>query len=220
MEKSALPPGESWRAPSDAPAGRSTPLATAAVHHVNGRPLKGPFPDGLATAMFGLGCFWGAERLFWRLPGVYVTMVGYAGGTTPNPTYEEVCTGRTGHAEVVRLLFDPSVISYGELVRTFLEGHDPTQGLRQGNDVGPQYRSVLFYDGEGQRRTAETTIGLYARALAAAGRRAIITTEIGPAPDFYYAEAYHQQYLSKNPNGYCGHGGTGVACPLPVAGNG
>lgn len=196
--------------------GRSQPIATAAVHHVNGRSLRAPWPAGTAEATFGLGCFWGAERLFWRLPGVVVTMVGYAGGLTPNPTYEEVCSGLTGHAEVVRVVFDPAVIAYAQLVALFFESHDPTSGMRQGADVGTQYRSALYYGDAAQQAIAKAGRATYAAALAAAGRSAAITTEIAPAGPFYYAEAYHQQYLSKHPDGYCGLGGTGVSCPLPV----
>jgi peptide-methionine (S)-S-oxide reductase len=184
------------------------------THFVNGNRLVPPFPDGLQTAMFGLGCFWGAEKAFWQLAGVYSTMAGYAGGSTEHPTYREVCSGLTGHAEVVRVVFDPDAVTYEQLLRTFWESHDPTQGMRQGGDVGTQYRSGLYvYDAE-QRRLAETTRDAYQKALGAAGHRAPITTEIVDAPDFFYAEEYHQQYLAKNPGGYCGHGGTGVACPI------
>jgi peptide-methionine (S)-S-oxide reductase len=200
--------------------GRSEKMPVPAKHHVNGAPLEPPFPDGLERAMFGLGCFWGAERKFWQTPGVYTTAVGYAGGHTPNPTYREVCSGATGHAEVVLVVFDPRKVSYADLVKVFWENHDPTQGMRQGNDVGTQYRSGVYYFGEQQRAAAERTRDEYQRALAKAGYGAI-TTEILPAPEFYFAEDYHQQYLSKNPDGYCGLGGTGVACQvgltLPIA---
>ncbi len=181
-------------------------------HAVLGVPLEPPFPDGTARALFGMGCFWGAERRFWSLPGVYVTAVGYAGGGTPHPTYEEVCTGRTGHAEVVLVVYRPEELSYERLLQVFWEGHDPTQGLRQGADVGPQYRSALYWFDEAQRRAALRSRARYAEALRAAGKGAI-TTELGPAPTFYYAEPYHQQYLARNPDGYCGVGGCGV--PLP-----
>ena len=194
--------------------GRPEPIPTAETHFVNGRPLKGPYPDNLETAMFGLGCFWGAERVFWELPGVHVTAVGYAGGHTPNPTYKEVCTGRTGHNEVVLVVFDPEVVPYRELLKRFFEAHDPTQGMRQGNDVGTQYRSGIYVFSRRQRRQAEAVKAAYAEALRAVGRGPV-TTEIRDAPDFYFAEDYHQQYLAKNPNGYCGLGGTGVACPMP-----
>jgi peptide-methionine (S)-S-oxide reductase len=193
--------------------GRSTPLATAERHIVNGHPLKPPFPSGMQEAVFGLGCFWGAERKFWQLPGVYVTAVGYAGGYTPNPTYEEVCSGRTGHAEVVRVIFDPQKIAYAQLLKAFWEAHDPTQGMRQGNDVGTQYRSCIYTFGDEQQRLAEDSQRSYQQELKSAGYPAI-TTEIRPAPEFYYAEDYHQQYLARNPNGYCGLGGTGVSCAL------
>ena len=196
--------------------GRAAPIRVPEKHFVTGRPLKPPFPAGLEQALFGLGCFWGAERKFWQAPGVYVTAVGYAGGYTPNPSYEEVCTGRTGHAEVVRVVFDPKVISYEALLKLFWESHDPTQGMRQGNDVGTQYRSAIYVYGEAQRRAAEASREAYQRALAKAGHGQI-TTEIREAPEFYYAEDYHQQYLAKNPNGYCGLGGTGVACPIGIS---
>jgi peptide-methionine (S)-S-oxide reductase len=196
--------------------GRATPMPVPERHHVTGRPLTPPFPSGLERALFGMGCFWGAERLFWQTPGVYTTAVGYAGGDTPNPTYEEVCSGRTGHAEVVLVVFDPAAVSYEALLRLFWEGHDPTQGMRQGNDVGTQYRSVIFTFSEAQQAAAEASRQAYQQALARAGYGPI-TTEIRPAPPFYYAEAYHQQYLAKNPWGYCGLGGTGVACPTGVA---
>ena len=197
-------------------AGRSERMPVPERHHVNGNRLAPPFPDGLELAMFGLGCFWGAEKSFWTLPGVYSTSVGYAAGFTANPTYEEVCTGLTGHNEVVRVVFDPKTTSYGELLRVFWEGHDPTQGMRQGNDVGTQYRSGIYVYSAEQRRLAEASRETYQRALTKAGHGAI-TTEILDAPEFYYAEDYHQQYLAKNPWGYCGHGGTGVACPAGLA---
>jgi peptide-methionine (S)-S-oxide reductase len=196
--------------------GRSTPMRITAPHHVLGRPLTPPFPAGAERAVFGLGCFWGAEKAFWGLPGVITTAVGYAAGFTPNPTYEEVCSGRTGHNEVVLVVYDPKVLSYETLLKTFWEGHDPTQGMRQGNDVGTQYRSGIYVYTPEQRRLAEASRAAYQRVLTAA-RYGAITTEIVEAPEFYYAEDYHQQYLSKNPWGYCGHGGTGVACPTGVA---
>jgi peptide-methionine (S)-S-oxide reductase len=185
-------------------------------HEVLGTSLEPPFPDGIETAVFALGCFWGAERLFWLMPGVYTTAVGYAGGFTPNPTYEEACSGRTGHAEAVLVAFDPKQVSYESLLKTFFEEHDPTQGMRQGNDIGTQYRSAIYYTNEGQRRTAEMARDEYNRALAAAGKGEI-TTEIARAGPFYYAEDHHQQYLHKVPNGYCGLKGTGVTCQIPVA---
>ena len=197
------------------PPGRSETMPVPKAHFVNGAPLEPPFPDGSEMALFGMGCFWGAERKFWETPGVVSTSVGYAGGHTPNPTYEEVCGGRTGHTEVVRVVFDPSRITYEELLRLFWEGHEPTQGMRQGNDVGTQYRSAIYAYGEEQSRLAEASGEAYQQALGKAGHGAI-TTEIAEAPDFYYAEEYHQQYLGKNPNGYCGLGGTGVACPSGV----
>jgi peptide-methionine (S)-S-oxide reductase len=184
-------------------------------HFVNGHRLEPPFPNGLERAVFGMGCFWGAERKFWTLPGVYSTAVGYAAGHTPNPTYREVCSGMTGHAEVVLVVFDPAVIRYEELLRVFWESHDPTQGMRQGNDVGTQYRSGIYFENEEQRKAAETTRDAFQKALADA-RYGRITTEIIPASEFYYAEDYHQQYLAKNPGGYCGLGGTGVSCPVGV----
>jgi peptide-methionine (S)-S-oxide reductase len=196
--------------------GRSERIAVPDRHDVLGTPLEPPFPAGLEQAVFGLGCFWGAERKFWQAPGVYTTAVGYAGGSTPNPTYEEVCSGLTGHAEVVLVVFDPARTSYEELLRVFWEGHDPTQGMRQGNDVGTQYRSAIYTYSEAQRAAAEASRERFQEALAAAGYGSI-TTEIREAPDFYYAEPYHQQYLAKNPHGYCGLGGTGVACPVGVA---
>jgi peptide-methionine (S)-S-oxide reductase len=199
----------------DALAGRPEPIPTASRHAVLGTPLKGPFPDGLEVAEFGLGCFWGAERLFWELgDGIYTTAVGYSGGHTPNPTYEEACSGRTGHAETVLVVFDPAKISYEQLLRTFWEGHNPTQGNRQGNDVGSQYRSIVLTHSPEQAELAAGSKARYQEALAAAGRGAAITTDIVPAGPFYYAEDYHQQYLHKVPNGYCGLGGTGVACPI------
>jgi peptide-methionine (S)-S-oxide reductase len=194
--------------------GRANALPTATHHFVNGTPIKEPFPEGMEVAMFGLGCFWGAERKFWELPGVYTTAAGYAAGHTPNPTYQEVCTGLTGHNEVVLVVYDPAKIGYGELVKTFFESHDPTQGMRQGNDVGTQYRSGIYVFNEEQRRIAMEAKVAYRLALAQAGRESGITTEVIDAPPFYYAEEYHQQYLAKNPNGYCGLGGTGVACPM------
>ena len=194
--------------------GRSTPLKVPETHFVNGQRIVPPFPAGLREAMFGLGCFWGAERLFWQLPGVYSTAVGYGGGYTPNPTYQEVCSGDTGHAEVVRVIYDPQKISYPELLKTFWESHDPTQGMRQGNDVGTQYRSVIYALDEEQRKAAEESKRLYQARLTAAGR-GTISTEIRDAVPFYYAEDYHQQYLAKNPDGYCGIGGCGV--PFKVA---
>jgi peptide-methionine (S)-S-oxide reductase len=184
-------------------------------HFVSGRPLVGPYPAGLEEAVFGLGCFWGAERAFWQAPGVWVTAVGYAGGTTPNPTYEEVCSGRTGHTEAVLVVYDPKITSYGALLKLFWETHDPTQGMRQGNDVGTQYRSAIYTFSPQQAALAETSRGAYQRQLEAAGRGEI-TTEIGAAPPFYFAEDYHQQYLAKNPYGYCGLGGTGITCPTPA----
>jgi peptide-methionine (S)-S-oxide reductase len=194
--------------------GRKDAIATASRHFINGHPLKGPYPEGLETAIFGLGCFWGAERKFWELgDGVYVTAVGYAGGLTPNPTYEEVCSGRTGHNEVVLVVFDPKKISYDKLLKAFWESHDPTQGMRQGNDVGTQYRSGIYVSSSAQRQAAEASKAAYEKAIAGKGYGPI-TTEILPAPDFYFAEDYHQQYLAKNPGGYCGLGGTGVSCPI------
>jgi peptide-methionine (S)-S-oxide reductase len=195
--------------------GRSEPLRTDEVHYVNGRPLKGPHPEGFETALFGMGCFWGVERVFWNLPGVWVTSVGYSGGITPNPTYEETCTGRTGHAEVVQVVFNPKEISYAELLKAFWENHDPTQGMRQGNDIGTTYRSAIYTLNEEQQREAEASRDAYQAALTAAGRGAI-TTEIQPAGPYYFAEDYHQGYLAKNPDGYCGIGGTGVTCPIGV----
>ncbi|GGE09478.1 peptide methionine sulfoxide reductase MsrA 1 [Aureimonas endophytica] len=197
--------------------GRPEPLPTAERHFVNGQALKGPFPEGFETALFGLGCFWGAERVFWKVPGVHVTAVGYAAGTTPNPTYQEVCTGQTGHNEVVLVVYDPKVVDFATLVKLFFENHDPTQGMRQGNDIGTQYRSGIYVSGPEQRAAAEAAKAAYQAALAQAGHRGTITTEILDAPTFFYAEDYHQQYLAKNPNGYCGLGGTGVSCPVGLA---
>ena len=194
--------------------GRSQPIRTAASHFVNRRPLKGPYPEGFETAIFGLGCFWGAERKFWELgEGIHVTAVGYAAGHTPNPTYEEVCSGRTGHNEVVFVVYDPKKISYEQLLKTFWESHDPTQGMRQGNDVGTQYRSGIYVYSPAQRKAAEASKAMYEQAIKAK-RYGAITTEILDAPEFYFAEDYHQQYLAKNPTGYCGLGGTGVSCPI------
>jgi peptide-methionine (S)-S-oxide reductase len=192
--------------------GRSQPMPVPAAHHVNGRPLLPPYPEGLEIAEFGLGCFWGAERRFWQTPGVWVTAAGYAGGYTPNPDYKEVCSGLTGHAEVVRVVFDPREIDYPGLLRIFWEVHDPTQGMRQGGDTGTQYRSVIHTRSDAQQAQAEASREAYQQALDAAGRGSI-TTDIRPAPAFYFAEEYHQQYLAKNPGGYCGLGGTGVSCP-------
>lgn len=193
--------------------GRSEKMPVPPTHHVNGARLEPPFPAGLERAMFALGCFWGAERTFWQIPGVYTTAVGYAGGHTPNPTYREVCSGATGHAEAVLVVFDPRKVSYSELVKVFWESHDPTQGMRQGNDVGTQYRSGIYYYDDEQRDIAERSRDAFQRELSGAGY-GTITTEIIPAPEFYYAEDYHQQHLSKNPGGYCGLGGTGVSCPV------
>jgi len=200
-------------APGEAPAGRAERMPVAGRHAVLGTPLEGPFPEGSEMAMFGLGCFWGAERGFWQAEGVISTAVGYAGGETPNPSYEEVCSGRTGHAEVVRVVFDPERTSYAALLRIFWESHDPTQGMRQGNDVGTQYRSGIYVYDDAQRAAATASREAYAKALAEAGYGPI-TTEIVDAPEFYFAEDYHQQYLHENPMGYCGLGGTGVACPV------
>ena len=194
--------------------GRATPLPTAERHFVNGHPLKGPYPEGIETIVLGLGCFWGAERRFWQLPeGVFVTAVGYAGGLTPNPTYEEVCSGLTGHNEVVLVAFDPAVLPLESVLRTFFESHDPTQGMRQGNDVGTQYRSGIYTSGPAQEETARAVRSAHASALKAQGFPDV-TTEIVPLETFYFAEGYHQQYLAKNPGGYCGLGGTGVTCPV------
>jgi peptide-methionine (S)-S-oxide reductase len=199
--------------PEDALPGHPTrPFSFENRHHVLDAPLEGAFP-GMSYAQFGMGCFWGAERMFWTLPGVVSTAVGYAGGMTPNPTYQEVCSGRTGHAEVVRVVYDPSRISYDDLLKVFWEGHDPTQGMRQGNDIGTQYRSAIYAYDQAQKDAAEKSRWLYQEALKKSGHGEI-KTEIADAPEFYFAEDYHQQYLSKNPNGYCGHGGTGVSCPV------
>jgi peptide-methionine (S)-S-oxide reductase len=193
--------------------GRAAPIPTADVHFINGHALKGPYPEGLETAIFAMGCFWGVERVFWKVPGVYVTAAGYAAGITPNPTYEEVCTGRTGHTEVVLVVFDPKVVTYEALLKTFWENHDPTQGMRQGNDIGTQYRSGIYVTSDAQAAAAAESKEAYQRALSARGL-GTITTEIAAAGPFYFAEDYHQQYLAKNPNGYCGIGGTGVVCPI------
>jgi peptide-methionine (S)-S-oxide reductase len=199
--------------PDEALPGRDAEIPVPAEHAVLGTPLKPPFPEGLETLVVGMGCFWGAERIFWQAPGVYTTAVGYAGGTTRNPTYEEVCSGRTGHTEAVLVVFDPKQISRDEILRLFWEGHDPTQGMRQGNDVGTQYRSAIYWNSEEQRERAEASRAMYQRQLQAGGYSEI-TTEIAEAGPFYYAEDYHQQYLAKNPGGYCGVGGTGVSCPV------
>ena len=196
-------------------AGRDTPMAVPGTHFVNGHVLRPPFPAGHEQAVFAMGCFWGAERKFWEAPGVYSTAVGYAGGYTPNPTYKEVCSGMTGHAEVVFIVFDPSAIAYDALLRIFWENHDPTQGMRQGNDIGTQYRSAIYCLSAEQKRAAEVSRAAFQDSLTTAGY-ARITTEIADAPTFYYAEEYHQQYLAKNPGGYCGLGGTGVSCPVGV----
>ncbi|MEO4044336.1 peptide-methionine (S)-S-oxide reductase MsrA [Hoeflea sp. CAU 1731] len=201
---------------ADALPGRDTPLQTAESHFVNGRALKGPYPDGMKTAMFAMGCFWGVERIFWTLGGVWITAVGYAGGITPNPTYEETVTGMTGHAEVVLVVYDPERISYEELLTVFWESHDPTQGMRQGNDIGTTYRSAIYASDDAQLAAAEKSRKDYQAALDKAGFGCSITTEIEKAPVFYFAEDYHQQFLAKNPNGYCGVRGTGVACPIGV----
>jgi peptide-methionine (S)-S-oxide reductase len=200
--------------PEAAPPGRDTPIHVPGAHFVLGTPIGPPFPEGTEQAILGLGCFWGAERIFWQLPGVYTTAVGYAGGFTPNATYEEVCAGSTGHTEAVLVVFQPQEISYEEILKAFWEGHDPTQGMRQGNDVGTQYRSAVYTTTDAQLAIAEGSAKRYAEALRAAGREAEITTEVAPAGDFFYAEDYHQQYLAKNPGGYCGLGGTGVSCPV------
>jgi peptide-methionine (S)-S-oxide reductase len=207
-------PNKSARMPSpdEALPGRAETMPVPDRHFVNGHPLQPPFPAGMELALFGLGCFWGAERKFWQLPGVYSTAVGYAAGYTPNPTYKEVCSGFTGHNEVVRVVYDPAQVTYGQLLKLFWESHDPTQGMRQGNDVGTQYRSGIYTYTDAQRETAEVTRAAFQQALTDAGRMAI-TTEIIPAPEFYYAEEYHQQYLAKNPGGYCGLGGCGVRYP-------
>ena len=202
--------------PDDVLPGRSQAIPTAERHLVNGQPLKGPYPPGSEIADFALGCFWGAEKLFWELPGVIVTAVGYQGGTTQNPTYQEACSGRTGHAEAVRVVYDPKVVSYEQLLKAFWEDHDPTQGFRQGNDVGTQYRSAIYTHTDAQAAAAQASRDMYQAELSKAGYGEI-TTEIRPAPEFYFAEDYHQQYLHKVPGGYCGIGGTGVSCPVGVA---
>ena len=199
--------------PEEALPGRAEKMPVPKQHYVNGHELEPPYPEGVELALFGLGCFWGAEKYFWQLPGVYVTAVGYAGGLTPNPTYQEVCSGMTGHNEVVRVVFDPKKISYAQLLKAFWEAHDPTQGMRQGNDVGTQYRSGIYVYGEAQKQAARDSRARYQAELRKLDYPPI-TTEILDAPEFYYAEDYHQQYLAKNPRGYCGHGGTGVTCPL------
>jgi peptide-methionine (S)-S-oxide reductase len=196
--------------------GRPEPIPTADTHFVNGRPLKGPYPEGMEQAQFAMGCYWGVERIFWKIPGVWVTAVGNAGGETPNPTYEEVCSGRTGHTETVLVVFDPAEVSYDALLKAFWEGHDPTQGMRQGNDRGTQYRSAIYTHGEAQMEAALRTKAAYESALKGRGYGPV-TTEIAPAGAFYFAEAYHQQYLAKNPGGYCGIGGTGVSCPIGIS---
>ena len=203
--------------PEDALPGRPQKMPVPKQHFVNGNPLEPPFPEGMETAVFGMGCFWGAEKVFWRIPGVSSTAVGYAGGFTPNATYEEACSGLTGHAEVVLVVFDPTVVSYEELLKAFWENHDPTQGMRQGNDAGTQYRSAIYTYGELQAKSAAASRDAYQDVLRRAGY-GDITTEIREAPPFYYAEDYHQQYLAKNPNGYCGLGGTGVSCPTGMTG--
>lgn len=203
--------------PQDALPGRATQIPTASTHFVTGRPLRGALPEGLEVAYFGMGCFWGVERLFWQIPGVWLTAAGYQGGITPNPTYPETCTGLTGHAETVMVVFDPDVISYRDLLKVFWESHDPTQGMRQGNDIGTTYRSAIYTTSDLQIAEAESSRDAYEKALQSAGRGGI-TTEIAPAGEFYFAEAEHQQYLAKNPNGYCGLKGTGVSCAIPVAG--
>jgi peptide-methionine (S)-S-oxide reductase len=201
---------------ADALPGRAERMPVPDAHFVNGHRIAEPFPDGLSHAIFGMGCFWGAEKKFWQQPGVYSTAVGYAGGLTPNPTYREVCTGMTGHNEVVLVVFDPKTTTYEAMLKVFWENHDPTQGMRQGNDAGTQYRSGIYYADEAQKRAAEASRDAFQKQLNTAGYSAI-TTEIVPAPEFYYAEDYHQQYLAKNPDGYCGLGGTGVSCPIGVA---
>jgi len=206
-KKTAIP------TPEEALPGREEPMPVPEAHFVNGHRLLPPYPHGMQLALFGMGCFWGAEQGFWQLPGVYTTAVGYAGGYTPNPTYQEVCSGMTGHNEVVRVVYDPQTISYGQLLQVFWEGHDPTQGMRQGNDIGTQYRSGIYTYSAEQRELAEESRRRYQQSLLEAGLSPI-TTEIREAPEFYYAEHYHQQYLAKNPGGYCGLGGTGVACPV------
>jgi peptide-methionine (S)-S-oxide reductase len=206
--------------PDEALPGRDDPMPAPATHFVLGTPVSPPFPDGLEQAILGLGCFWGAEKAFWKIPGVYTTAAGYSAGLTKNPTYREVCSGRTGHNEVVLVVFDPRRVSFAALLARFFESHDPTQGMRQGNDVGTQYRSGIYVHSEEQRRTAESVRDAYAKALAAAGRSNPVTTEIVTAGPFYYAEDYHQQYLAKNPSGYCGLGGTGVSCPSSAGAGG
>jgi len=208
-EKLVVPP------PEDCLPGRNQPMPVPERHFVNHHPLAGSYPDAMKKAIFGLGCFWGAERVFWQAPGVWVTAVGYAGGSTPNPTYEEVCSGRTGHTEAVLVVYDPKLTTYEALLKLFWESHDPTQGMRQGNDVGTQYRSVIYTFSPEQQAAAEASRQAYEGRLGAAGLGKI-TTEIREAPPFYFAEGYHQQYLAKNPNGYCGLGGTGIACPMPA----
>jgi peptide-methionine (S)-S-oxide reductase len=200
--------------PDTALPGRAEPLPTSELHYVNGNPLKGPYPDNMHVAYLGMGCFWGAERLFWTIPGVWVTAVGYQGGLTPNPTYHETTTGMTGHAEIVKVVFDPAVVSYEALLKVFFEEHDPTQGMRQGNDVGTTYRSAIYTTTPEQLSAAQAAREAFQQALAGAGRKTEITTEIAPAEEFFYAEDYHQQYLAKNPGGYCGLRGTGVSCPI------
>ena len=213
-KKTVMPTAES------ALRGREEPMpGVPATHYVNGNPLKGPWPDGMEVAYFGLGCFWGAERKFWQTDGVYSSAVGYQAGFTPNPTYQEVCSGKTGHNEVVQVVFDPQKVSYAQLLAVFFESHDPTQGMRQGNDVGTQYRSGIYFTSDSQREAAEKARAAYGKRLAEAGYAAV-TTEIVEAPAFYYAEDYHQQYLAKNPGGYCGLGGTGVSCPIGVLSEG
>ncbi|MGA1831139.1 peptide-methionine (S)-S-oxide reductase MsrA [Rhizobium wenxiniae] len=198
-------------------AGRPDAIPTSEIHFVNGHTIKGPYPQGLEVAYFGMGCFWGAERLFWKVPGVYVTAVGYAGGITPNPTYHETTTGLTGHAEIVKIVFDPKIVSYRQLLKLFFEEHDPTQGMRQGNDIGTTYRSAIYTTSENQTEQAREALDVFQDALNKAGRDTPITTELAPVPTFYYAEDYHQQYLAKNPAGYCGLKGTGVSCPVGQA---
>ncbi len=209
------PTADKLRLPTGAEAlpGRAAAIPTETSHFVNGTPLKGPYPAGAELAQFGLGCFWGAERLFWKLPGVITTAVGYAGGSTPNPTYEEVCSGRTGHAEMVLVVFNPNKTSFEALLKCFWENHDPTQGMRQGNDIGTQYRSAIYTYSEAQERAAKASRESYGEALSERGLGPV-TTEIAPAPEFYFAEGYHQQYLARNPAGYCGLGGTGVVCSI------
>ena len=208
FRKSTQMPG-----PNDALPGRPDPIPTAEAHFLSGRPLTLEVPDGMEEAMFGMGCFWGVERMFWKLDGVWLTMVGYAAGITPNPTYQEVCTGQTGHNEVVRVVYDPALVSYDELLKVFWEGHDPTQGMRQGNDVGTQYRSGIYAYSPEQKAASEASRAMFADRLKSSGYGAV-TTEIVDAPEFFFAEDYHQQYLAKNPGGYCGLGGTGVTCPI------